>query len=324
MAPDASRALLEILGVSVLPGRTPGIDFVVLGGSMAALLGEKKSSVPALAEMAAGLRAPVTGRVLVGAMGGLMTSTSSREGRGRVAMVPANPCVPGAMTPGGMMSLAASAHGARRGESRERTDELLSWLGIQRHKDTPFLKLAEGVGRLAFLGATLASDPSFLVVECPVHEGMIQPLSNFAGHGPKRGVLFVASRVGEIPPGTEMIGLCDEAGVKGTIRHSQLLETVRGRAEIRVAFYPVLPRKVMEQLPGITGLVHRDGIYSFNHHDTAYALVQICNFARANARSLAHLSVAPPTPSALLSLFSPGREKPPPDLFGDPVTENDS
>lgn len=316
MNSEGSRALLEVLGVSTAPGKTPGLDFVVLGGSMAALLGEKGSAAAALGEVAAGLRAPVTGKALVGRMGGLMSSTSSREGRAKVAMIPKDPEIPPEMTPGGMISLASSASGSRRVEARERSAELLKWLGITSQGDTPAARLSDEQRRLAFLGAALASVPSFLVIECPVHECLIEPLTDFATHGPGRGALFVASRLGEIPPGTEMIALCDQGGVRAVVRHSQVLETVRGGAEIQVAFYPVLPRKVMEQIPGIRDLAHRDGRYSFNHSDTAYALVQVCNTARANARSIAHLSVAPPSPSALLATFLPGKEEPVPDLFG--------
>ncbi len=291
---------------------------------MAALLGEKESAAPALAQMAAGLRAPVSGRVLVGRMGGLMASTSSREGRTKVAMIPGAPVLPEGMTPGGIISLSASASGARRGEARKRTDELLGWLGMTKRGDTPSARLTEDERRLAFLGATLASGPSFLVVECPIHETMIEPLNGFATHGPGRGVLFLASRVGEIPQGTDMIALCDGSGVKAVIRHSQLLDTVKGGAEIRVAFYPVLPRKIMEQIPGIRGLINRDGCYFFNHEDTTYALVHVCNIARANARTVAHLSLAPPTPSALLAAFLPGKENLQPDLFDTPGSESDT
>lgn len=316
MNSEGARALLEILGVSAVPGGVPGLDFVVLGGSMAALLGEKGSAASLLGEIAAGLRAPVTGKALVGRMGGLMASTASREGRSKVAFIPRDPGIPGEMTPGGMISLASSASGSRRGEARERSAALLSWLGIAGHGDTPVARLSDQQRRLAFLGSVLASVPSFLIVECPVDECLIEPLTDFATHGPGRGALFVASRLGEIPPGTEMIALCDQSGARAIARHTQVLETVRGGAEIQVAFYPVLPRKVMEQIPGIRDLAHRNGRYSFNHSDTAYALVQVCNTARANARSIAHLSVAPPSPSALLAAFLPGKEEPVPDLFG--------
>jgi ABC-type Na+ transport system ATPase subunit NatA len=313
---DSSRALLEILGVAVLPGNPAGLDFVVLGGSMAALLGERSSGAEALGEVAAGVRSPVTGKALVGRMGGIMSSTSSREGRSRVALIPRNPEIPPDMTPGGIITLAASASGARRGEARDRAAELMGWLGMAGMAETPCGVLAEEQRRLAFLGASLASVPSFLVVSCPVHECLLEPLTDFATHGPGRGVLFTASRLGEIPPGTEMIALCDESGIRASVRHSQLLEAVRGGAEIQVSFYPVLPRKVMEQIPGVRDLVHRDGYYFFNHSDTAYALVQVCNTARANARSIAYLSVAPPSPSALLASFLPPGEEPPQDLFG--------
>lgn len=310
-----------MLGVSSMPGRQPGLDFVVLGGSMAAVLGETGSSAVALGEFAAGLRSPVAGRVLVGRMGGLMTAATSREGRSKTVLIPPDPCVPPEMTPGGMISLAASASGAKRGEARERTAELLKWLGLTGHADMPSARLSGEHRRLAFLGAALASAPSFLVVVCPVHECLLDPLTDFATHGTGKGALFVASRLGEIPAGTEMIALCDDAGVRAIVRHSQLLETVRGGAEIKVAFYPVLPRKIMEQIPGIRDLSHRDGYYVFNHSDTAYALVQLSNTARANARSIAHLSVAPPSPAALLAGFMPEREVPQPDLFGAPAVE---
>lgn len=313
---EGSRALLEILGAAVRPNRIPGLDFAVLGGSMAALLGEQGSAATPLGEVAAGLRSPVAGKALVGRIGGLMTSVTSREGRAKVAIIPSDPRIPPEMTPGGIVSLAASASGSRRGEAKERTAELLKWLGISDQADTPSARLSEEQRRLAFLGAALASVPSFLVVACPVHECLIEPLTDFATHGTGRGALFTASRLGEIPQGTEMIALCDDGGIRAVVRHTQLLETVRGGAEIQVAFYPVLPRKIMEQIPGIRDLVHRDGCYFFNHSDTAYALVQVSNTARANARSIAHLSVAPPSPSALLATFLPGREEPPPDLFG--------
>jgi ABC-type uncharacterized transport system ATPase subunit len=313
---EGSRALLEMLGVASVPGGQPGLDFVLLGGSMAAVLGETGSAAVALGEFAAGLRSPVAGRVLVGRMGGLMTATSSREGRSKIVLIPPEPCVPPEMTPGGMISLAASASGSKRSEARERTTELLKWLGLAGHADMPSARLSGEHRRLAFLGAALASVPSFIVVVCPVHECLVEPLTDFATHGTGKGALFVASRLGEIPPGTEMIALCDEAGVRAVVRHSQLLETVRGGSEIKVAFYPVLPRKIMEQIPGIRDLAHRDGYYVFNHADTAYALVQLSNTARANARSIAHLSVAPPSPAALLATFMPDRDVPPPDLFG--------
>ncbi len=313
---DSARALLQILGVAVSPGKPAGLDFVVLGGSMAALLGETNPGAGALGEVAAGLRPPALGKALVGRMGGIMSSTSSREGRSRVVFIPPAPEIPPEMTPRGVITLAASAAGAHRGEARKRATELMTWLNMADLAETPCGKLTGEQRRLAFLGASLASAPSFLVVPCPVHESLAEPLSDFATHGTGRGVLFVASRLGEIPQGTEMIALCDESGIRASVLHSQLLETVRGGAEVQVSFYPVLPRKALEQIPGIQGLVHSDGLYSFNHSDTAYALVQVCNTARANARSIVSLSIAPPSPQALLASFLPREEEPQRDLFG--------
>jgi hypothetical protein len=310
---DSARALLEILGVAVLPGKPAGLDFVVLGGSMAALLGERKSGAEALGEVAAGIRAPVTGKALVGRMGGVMSSTSSRDGRSRMALIPRNPEIPPDMTPGGVITLAASAAGARRGEARDRAAELMEWLGMARLAETPCGKLTEEQRRLAFLGPRSLRFLRFSW--CRAGARVSGGTSHRFRHPwLRQGVLFVASRWAK-SPGYGNDSLCDESGIRASVRHSQLLRRSGAGRRFRCRSTGA-SQEGHGADPGVRDLVHREGYYFFNHSDTAYALVQVCNTARANARSIAYLSVAPPAPSALLASFLPPREEPLQDLFG--------
>ncbi|MCD6587266.1 MAG: ATP-binding cassette domain-containing protein [Candidatus Fermentibacteraceae bacterium] len=288
------------------------IDFAVLAGTMAALLGDDDSAAKTLSLYAAGLMSPPVGKVVAGFD---MSPATSREGRSATGYISNELDAPPGMTVRGCINLAATGNGKSRKETAELTAQLLNWLELNTLAGTAVENLSSSEIQRTSLAIAMANSPILLVVDCPVHDSLHAKLKTFSEVG--NTVIFRASSLGQIPYGVERIALCDENGISRIVRHSELAAISLGGAEITVSFYPSLPRKQLENIEGIRNLVHTDGLYKFTHSDTIHAITQIMLTARANSRAVVELHLASIPPGILLKMFDPpDGSTPPVDLFG--------
>ncbi|MCD4706929.1 MAG: hypothetical protein K8S62_04240 [Candidatus Sabulitectum sp.] len=307
------KVLLKYLGVSLGKGLPLSIDFAVLAGTMAALLGDENSAAGTLAEYAAGFSSPPVGKVVTGI--GMAPSTS-REGRISTGYISADIDTPPGMTARGCINLAVAGSGKNRKETVQLTNQLLEWLDLKSLDGVPVEKLEPSEVQKTAMAIAMATSPELLVVECPVHDSLHAKLKTFSEAG--NTVLFRASSLGQIPYGVERIALCDKNGISRTVRHSELAAMAVGGSEITVSFYPSIPRKQLEMIEGIKNLVHTDGVYRFTHTDTRYAITQLMLIARANSRAVVGLNLSPIPPDTLLKMFNPPDElQASVDLFGE-------
>ncbi|MCK5133102.1 MAG: ATP-binding cassette domain-containing protein [Candidatus Sabulitectum sp.] len=306
------KVLLKYLGVSLEKGLPLSIDFAVLAGTMAALLGDDDSAAKALAEYAAGSSSPPVGKVVTGVN---MALSTSREGRTATGYISDHIEAPPGMTVRGCISLAVTGYGKSRKETAQLTDQLLDWLDLNSLAGTPVEELEPSEVQRTTLAIAMATSPELLIVDCPVHDSLHSKLKTFSGVG--NTVLFRASSLGQIPYGVERIALCDENGISRIVRHSELAAMSTGGSEITVSFYPSIPRRQIESIEGIKNLVHTDGLYKFTHADTVHAITKLMLVARANSRAVVELNLSPIPPGTLLKMFNPPDESQiPVDLFG--------
>ncbi|MEA3267039.1 MAG: ATP-binding cassette domain-containing protein [Candidatus Fermentibacteria bacterium] len=305
------KVLLKYLGISLGKGLPLSIDFAVLAGAMAALLGEKDSAAYTLARYAAGFSSPPAGKVVTGAE---MALATSRQGRSSTGYISDTIEAPPGMTVKGCISLAVTGFGKSRSEAADLTNELIDWLDLAPLKGTQVDQLESSEAQRTSMAIAMATNPKLLIVECPVHDSLHAKLKEFSEVG--NTVLFRASSLGQIPYGVERIALCDKNGICRIVRHSELAAIALGGAEITVSFYPSLARKQLENIEGIKNLVHTNGLYKFTHADTVHAITKLMLTARANSRAVIELQLSPIPPGALLKMFSPPDElQVPVDLF---------
>ena len=121
------KVLLKYLGISLGKDLPLSIDFAVLAGAMAALLGEKDSAAHTLARYAAGFSSPPAGKVVTGAE---MALATSRQGRSSTGYISDTIEAPPGMTVKGCISLAVTGFGKSRSEAAHLTNELIGWLDL--------------------------------------------------------------------------------------------------------------------------------------------------------------------------------------------------
>lgn len=306
------KVLLKYLGVSLEKGLPLSIDFAVLAGTMAALLGDENSAAAALADYAAGFSTPAAGKVITGVE---MALATSREGRSSTGYISDKISAPPGMTVKGCISLAVTGYGKNRIEAAQRTNELIDWLDLNLISALPVENLSSSEIQRTTLAIAMATSPNLLVVDCPVHDSLHAKLKMFSEVG--NTVIFKASSLGQIPYGVERIALCDKNGIRRIVRHSELAAISMGGSEITVSFYPSISRKQLENIEGIKNLVHTNGVYKFTHSDTVHAVTKLMLTARANSRAVVELNLSPIPPETLLKMFNPLDESPESvDLFG--------
>lgn len=306
------KVLLKFLGISLDETKAVSIDFAVLCGAMAALLGNEESAAKTLAEFAAGFKSPPVGKVVTGRS---MATATSPEGKRSSGFISSKITAPPDMTVRGCISLAVTAQGNDNAKSKSITNELTNWLQLEDVQHSQIQNLSIPETQRCSMAIAMASNPELLIVDCPVHYSLFDKLKTFSEGG--NTVLFRASSLGEIPPGVERIALCNENGICVTVRHSELAELTIGGAEISASFYPSLPREQLESIKGIRNLMHKEGKFKFTHSDTSFAILQLVHIARANSRVIVDLNLSSIPPSVLISLLVNAATPPPPaDLFG--------
>lgn len=294
------RVLLKYLGICLAEGFRESTDFAVLGGTMAVILGSDSSAADLLAKLAAGISTPWKGKVLTGSG---MHAAASRDGLASTGYITSTVDAPPGMTVRGCVSLAVTATGKKKAAVTRHTEELLEWLELKSLENVPVETLTSHELQRTAMAIAMAGEPELLVVGCPVHESLHRKLAVFAEAG--NAVVLLALSLGQIPAGAERIALCDSQGIRCIVRHSELASAALGGAEIKVSFYPSLPRKQLEKIEGIRNLINRNGYYSFSHEETTHAVTQLMHIARANSRAVVGLELLPLPPDTLIRMFEP-------------------
>jgi len=295
--------LLRAIGLPRGAGGRGPADLAVLGGSALLMLGDTSSAASRLMAVMAGRATTAGSRVLVGSRK-LPVHTS--EAARYVGYVQPDPCCPDHVTPRAHLSLVAACRGMGRRTAARTISDLLQWCLLGERADTPWRELDRDHRSALAIASALMGNPQVLLADRPVPPFLLGRLSDLKEL--RRALVIRACGVDGIPPAVDRVAVCDGAGVAAVVRRTDLEGLCRRMSTIRVGFYPSLPRKVMEQLPGAAGIrSHAEG-YSFSHPDTSAALVHLSGMARANARTIASLRVLPPETGFLARNLAPGPE----------------
>jgi ABC-type multidrug transport system ATPase subunit len=274
-------------------------DLAVLGGSILVLAGAEDSARAGLVRMIAGQEKRWSGIIRVGRR---MVEADSRQARKYVGYVRKPFVSPPDVTPRAHLMLTAAGYGLGRKEAEGAVEELIRWCSLASVAGRPLDTVTEDQRYATGFAAALLHGPQLMVVEGPVPESISSRLDDISDSG--RAVVLAVPGIEHIPPGTDRIALCSDRGIAHVVRQSDLADACRKSAEIRVSFYPSLDRRIIEGLPGARGLVAIEGGYRFRHTNTASAVSNLANMARANARSLVGLEIRPPSIRTLVEHFS--------------------
>lgn len=281
----------------------------VMGGSVLALLADGTELPARLARILAGQERPWCGRVLVGRE---MVPVGERAARRLMGFVPAARPGPPGMTPVGLLKLAGSASSSRH--DRNAAFELLSWVGLADMANAPVESLPDEHAFPLGLALALIDNPSVLVMEKPVPErffGHLEALRNSS-----KALVVTGGTLGDLPPCTDRVALCRGSDLVRTVSRLELLDCASRAGEIRIGFFPAIQRSLLEGLPGLESLVSTDGGWRIRSRTQLTALTWLLNIARANARTVASLEMAPAGVSEIIDMLEPVEGT---NLFGESI-----
>ncbi len=217
------------------------------------------------------------------------------------------------MTVSGHLSLAAAAAGYSRKNTGEILSQLYNWCSLENHMDEDVNELSPDNRYLTAFAAACLPVPDVLVLQGPFPD-RLHPLLEDLCQG---GCAVIASlpEIQYIPQATERIAVCDINDVSQIVRLQELSDACSILMRLRVRFFPVLPRAVMESLPGAKNFLAIQGGYEFHHPQLSAAVTNLINLARANSRQIAGLEVRPPSNSELVEYFTIDNEPGEADLF---------
>ncbi|MEN8207818.1 MAG: hypothetical protein ABFR50_01055 [Candidatus Fermentibacteria bacterium] len=286
------------------------LDLAVLAGSMTVLLGNDSTVAPDLALVLAGRKTPASGMIHLGDDN---LDIRSHNARGRVEYVsPSFSCPPG-MTVSGHLSLASAAAGYSRQDTVEILSQLCTWCSLEECMNEEVNELSPDDRYLTAFAAACLPIPDVFVLQGPFPD-KLHPLLEDLSQG---GCAVIASLPGiqHIPESTERIAICDSDDVRQIVRLQELTEACSILMRLRVRFFPVLPRAVMESLPGAENVLAFRGGYEFRHTGLSAAVTNLVNLARANSRQIVGLELKPPSNSELMQYFTTDDEPGEADLF---------
>jgi ABC-type multidrug transport system ATPase subunit len=295
--------LLKLLDLKPFRDSRGCEDLAVLGNSILALVGTDDSARRSLTRMIAGLEKPWSGVIRVGRR---MIAADQRPARRYIGYVQ-NPFIsPPGVTPRAHLALTAAGGGLGRKEAANAVEELIRWCSLSFCSKKPVEELTEEQKFSTGFAAALIHGPQLMVIEGPMPESISGRLADICESG--RAVVLSVPGIEHIPHGVDRIALCDSSGIAAVVRQSDLAEACRRCTEIYVSFFPALDRRIVETLHGMRELVAVEGGFRFKPSNTATAISNLANLARANARSLVGLKVRPPSMSSLIEYFTKDEE----------------
>ncbi len=286
------------------------LELAVLAGSMIVLLGDDTTIAPDLALVLAGRKSPASGMIHLGDDN---LDIESHNARDRVEYVSCNFSCPPGMTVSGHLSLASAAAGHSRKDTRDILSQLYTWCSLENFIEAEVNGLSPGDRYLTAFAAACLPIPDVFVLQGPFPD-KLHPLLEDLCQG---GCAVIASlpQVHYIPQSTDRIAICDSDDVRQIVRLQELSDACSILMRLHVRFFPVLPRAVMESLPGARNVLAIQGGYEFRHPGLSAAVTNLVNLARANSRQIVGLEVKPPSYSELIEYFTADDEPGEADLF---------
>ncbi len=278
---------------------TESLELAVLAGSMMVLLGDEQTVAPDLALVLAGRKSPSSGRIYPGDSD---LDIHSHSARGRVEYVSKDFSCPEGMTVSGYLSLAAAAAGYKRKETGEILSQLCSWTSLEYCRDEEVTMLSFDDRYLTAFAAACLPVPDVFILQGPFPDRLHPLLENLCQG--ECAVIASLPEIQYIPEMTNRIAVCDADNVVKIVRLQELSDACSILKRLCVRFFPILPRQVMESLPGAREVVAIPGGYEFFHPELSAAVTNLVNLARANSRQIAGLEVKPPSIAELVEYFT--------------------
>ncbi len=288
----------------LLPLRESTVDnsVAVMGGSVLALLGDDITFPARLAAILAGIEKPWSGRITAGKRG---IPVSDKAARRLIGFVQSPPLGPGGMTPAGVLGLVASASGIGPGRASETVGEMIEWCGLTASAGTRLSDLPPGLHFPLAFAAALMHNPCVLIIEPRVPEPFFPHLEAMKQAG--KAIVLTGTGVADVPPCTDRVALCSSTDLVRTLVRTELVEMTSGACEIRVAFCPAIPRRLIEEMPGMEVVQSLDSGFRLRHRSPLSAVTWLVTLAKANARTIAGLEIRPPSISDMIELMEPDR-----------------
>lgn len=157
------RLRLDALEVGFDTALLPPIDLDVDAGEVIALLGPSGSGKSTLLATIAGLREPLSGRILID---GVDVTTTATHARG-VGLVFQEPLLFPHLDVRDNIAYGLRRHGMDRNAARLRAAELLVWMGLAGYEHRRVDALSGGQAQRVALGRALAPEPAVMLLDEP-------------------------------------------------------------------------------------------------------------------------------------------------------------
>ena len=301
MSSTGPGILLRATDLLPLSSSVSDSSIAVMGGSVLALLCDDAAFPSRLAGMLAGAEKPWGGRITAGRRGIPVTDRAARKLIGFVKPPPAGP---GDMTPSGVLTLAASAARVMPARTSRAVREMIDWCGLGSSAGTRLDGLDPGSAFATAFASALMHNPSVLIVEPLVPEAFFPHLEAIKNAG--KAIVLTGRGLDGIPPCTDRVALCTPTDIARTIVRTELVEMTAGACEIRVSFCPAIPRRLIEEMPGMEILRGTDSGFSLRHRTPLSAVSWLLSLARANSRTIVDLEIRPPCVADLIAMTEPG------------------
>ncbi len=289
---------------------TDPLELAILAGSMLILLGDENTIAPKLARILAGRSSPVSGRVLIGEQ---HLDVISHSARGLTAYVSSDFSCPGGVTVSGHLELAAAAAGFSKKDSEGILSQLYNWCSLTDYTDVPVEDLSADLRFITGFAAACLPVPRVLILQGPFPVDLHPLLEDLCDSN--SAVVASVPGLEYVPQASQRIALCNKKRVTHIIRFQELADACSSLMRVKVLFFPVLPRSVMESLPGARDIVAVEGGYEFYHSNLSAAVTNLVNLARANSRQIVGLEIKSPSSAELTDFFSDDEDTGEVDLF---------
>jgi ABC-2 type transport system ATP-binding protein len=142
-----------------------GLDLEVRRGELFALLGRNGAGKTTSLRIIAGLLEPDSGEVVIC---GLRRTVDPIEARRPLAWLPDEPMVYDKLTPLEFLQFMAGLWGVPPARTRERSEELLRWLGLWERRGDRCETFSRGMRQKVALAGALVHDPKLLLLDEPL------------------------------------------------------------------------------------------------------------------------------------------------------------
>lgn len=223
------RDLTKVYQTGLKKGNIVALDGVTVDVNQSeifGLLGPNGAGKTTLVKVLLGITHPTSGEVTIGGL-----PPQNPKSRLRVGFLPENHRFPVHLTGLGLLELAGRLHGLSQSSLEDRTDHLLSLVGMDKWANTKIGKYSKGMAQRIGLAQAMISDPDVLLLDeptdgvDPVGKAEIKEvLKKFRGEGKTillnshllTEVETVADRVAVLSRGKLMrVGTIDEFTIQG-------------------------------------------------------------------------------------------------------------